>query len=684
MNKVLKHTLNLIPTLVLAVIIFVIPHLSDKALMFPTHSGKAFGLLWGMWGYVIIILIIKLIKNERFNFRITLIDILLGAYFLMVATSYFLYPVDRLQILIFGALVLFYLAIRFIHPKYHLYLMLTVILSGTIQAIFGNLQLYGFYPSHHSLFKMTGSFFNPGPFAGYLVSVLPIALGVYFIFKQKAGLFGKKNNFPLISLTNFPWGLCIQYFALIGMLAIILVLPASQSRASWLAVVVSGVYLSWIFRHKLKRSLPNSISSLFKDTVQKKILMSGGVLLLVAAATTLYKFKQNSADGRLLIWKVSTQMIKEAPLLGHGAGKFKAYYMNYQADYFRENTNADEAMLADNTSYAFNEIIKMGVEHGTVGLLLGLIILGMLLFASPDSTPLRRYSFASCEIESEVTQTNNIVLLARGGIIGILVFGLFSYPSAILPIKMNFVLFAGIIASIYSKRDEKDNHKVPAFSAGRLRVFLCLLLLPTLALTYPAIKIIKTHYAAHRSWKDASDIYRIQAYSECLEDFELAYPILEHNGDFLVQYGKALNMSSKHDKAIGLLEQSQSHLNNTILYTTLGDSQKKLGKIREAEQAYLQASQMLPGRFFPLYLLAKLYDESEQKEKALKMANQLMNKEVKVPSKAIEEIKEEMQNIINKYEGIEPEAYSARIPTSGSPPSLKNERRYDDKDINLN
>jgi ABC-type transport system involved in cytochrome bd biosynthesis fused ATPase/permease subunit len=55
---------------------------------------------------------------------------------------------------------------------------------------------------------------------------------------------------------------------------------------------------------------------------------------------------------------------------------------------------------------------------------------------------------------------------------------------------------------------------------------------------------------------------------------------------------------------------------------------------------------MAPGKFYPLYLLAKLYDASGQQQKAIAMANTLLNKEVKVHSTAIEEIKEEMKVII--------------------------------------
>ena len=57
---------------------------------------------------------------------------------------------------------------------------------------------------------------------------------------------------------------------------------------------------------------------------------------------------------------------------------------------------------------------------------------------------------------------------------------------------------------------------------------------------------------------------------------------------------------------------------------------------------------MNPSRFYPKYLLAKLYDESGQKEKAITTARELLDKEIKVESTAIEEIQEEMQKIIEE------------------------------------
>lgn len=56
---------------------------------------------------------------------------------------------------------------------------------------------------------------------------------------------------------------------------------------------------------------------------------------------------------------------------------------------------------------------------------------------------------------------------------------------------------------------------------------------------------------------------------------------------------------------------------------------------------------MVPSRFYPLYLLVKLYDENGEKNKAVVLARDILKKEVKVSSTAIKEIKAEMRNIID-------------------------------------
>ena len=54
-----------------------------------------------------------------------------------------------------------------------------LIIIGGYEAILGFRQLYGFSVSNHSQYALTGSFYNPGPYMGYLAMVLPGCVYVY-------------------------------------------------------------------------------------------------------------------------------------------------------------------------------------------------------------------------------------------------------------------------------------------------------------------------------------------------------------------------------------------------------------------------------------------------------------------------------------------------------------------------
>ena len=99
--------------------------------------------------------------------------------------------------------------------------LLAVVLA---QAILGLLQLYGFVHSQHYLYKITGTFSNPGPFAGFIAVGVPLALGVSF------------------DKTLFRWG---RWLGVGALLACMLVLLATMSRAAWIVAVVSCLPVLW-------------------------------------------------------------------------------------------------------------------------------------------------------------------------------------------------------------------------------------------------------------------------------------------------------------------------------------------------------------------------------------------------------------------------------------------------------
>ncbi|GHT13934.1 membrane protein [Bacteroidia bacterium] len=480
-----------------------------------------------------------------------------------------------------------------------------MVIGSAIQAIYGSLQLWGFYPSHHSLFKMSGSFFNPGPFAGYLASIFPVTLGLY-IFKI--------NPFPIIDkkldLANWIAG--------ITLIAILMVLPASQSRAAWMAVIVSSLMILMI-RYPVGLWLK-----------KYSWLKRGIVLLLVcgiigASLFGLLRFKTDSANGRLLIWKVTLSMVANHPLTGVGFDRFKTFYMNEQAGYFEQTPDSPEAMVAGDTNYCFNEFLQHTAENGLIGLLLLLAILA--------------YAFRVTN-----KRFNNLLWIAKAGIGGIAVFALFSYPAQILPIKANLIAYLACISTlaegkkewIFIKKQAPIKYTLAVFSVG-------IIIICTVNLSI--------YRVACNNWKQAYQLHTRGYYAESLNYYEKGWSVLKTNGDYLTQYGKALNLAGKHEQAIKILQQAVKYFPNIVVYTALGDSYKAQEKSGKAEQAYLRAWYMNPSRFYPKYLLAKLYDETGQAEKAIAIATELLNKEVKIESTAIDEIKAEMKKILQKYLG---------------------------------
>ena len=167
----------------------------------------------------------------------------------------------------------------------------------------------------------------------------------------------------------------------------------SGSRAGMLGLVV--VCLAGFFH-------------LFRISAKHKIVVG---ILLAILITGLYFYKKDSADGRLLIWRCSWEMIKDKPLVGHGTGGFKAEYMNYQAKYFEEYPDSKYLMLADNTSRPFNEYVGLIVNYG---------LLGFLLFLFVSFYLIRTYRCISCKTP--------FTRIAGWCLTAIAVFALFSYP----------------------------------------------------------------------------------------------------------------------------------------------------------------------------------------------------------------------------------------------------------------
>lgn len=193
----------------------------------------------------------------------------------------------------------------------------SLILSGCVEALWGMGQIYGLFRSNHALYMLTGSFYNPGPYSGYLAMVFPVSLDEWLRLRKT-----RVRTMYDTLLMYASGGVCVL---------LLCVLPAGMSRAAWIAAFVSGIVVcgircEWFVR--LKR--------LKWKTLSYAVL--AGCIIMGAVGYALMNLKVASACGRLFIWKICCKAIAEAPFCGYGSNSFARVYGNTQEAYFSKGT----------------------------------------------------------------------------------------------------------------------------------------------------------------------------------------------------------------------------------------------------------------------------------------------------------------------------------------------------------
>lgn len=473
--------------------------------------------------------------------------------------------------------------------SFHLFVIWVLIALGGIEAIWGLRQLYGLAVSNHALYALTGSFYNPGPYSGYLAMVFPICLHEWLNVKN---------------VRERRWMQQGKYYLSIGViLLIVCVLPAGMSRSAWIAATISsawvyGMHASWGSRIK-------EIGRKYRGRALAAII-TGGIVLLMAGYA-LFHLKADSASGRLFMWKISGLAIAESPLWGHGSGTFASVYGMTQENYFAAGSyTKTEELVAGSPEYAFNEYLQIAVEYGVPFLILILMLIAFCLWKG-----ITEQKIGSC-----------------GGVISVLVFAFSSYPMQIpgFAIAIFFLLAACVIS--------RSKISLIFFS-------LIVALLGTYCLK-------SNQYDACKEWFRVKMMYNIGAYQAAKEEYEELYPELKNRGAFLFEYGHCLHKLKEYDSSVRVLKEAIQYSNDPMILNIIGKNYQALGEFEKAEEWLIRSTHRLPGRIYPYYLLVKLYTEPEFQnlEKFKQTASIVLTKEPKVQSTAIKEMREEVRKLI--------------------------------------
>jgi hypothetical protein len=447
---------------------------------------------------------------------------------------------------------------------------------------------------------VAGSFGNSGIYAIYLVVHFPLL--AYFVVECR--LF-KKPLFVKVSL------------AVLFILAIWIVVLV-QSRTA--LVSLFGMIAFYIAHPTLKL-----FAKLFTQRPSLSIcLLAASVIALSFACWYLFAAKKLSALGRIMMFDITADHLKENFWYGVGPGWFTWHYPQWQQEYFLLNDKAplNYYLSAGETYLAFNEHLQLFASLGCIGFVLYVAFLVYFYRA---------------------TSARNKALLFTLKVVvcGLLIAGLTSYPY-----HTNILTFLMMVCLVVAEVVRDNRFYTFGFNKA---VFVT----ASASIVLLAVSLWGTMQAFEKfQAKLLWDKLSVNNYART--DKKLAFDSvakkLETDGKFMTEYGEFLSEdSSDCEKAVLVMEQAKrSFLTPRVLAAT-GSAYAKTGNYKKAIENFEWLSHYLPNRFMIKLELMKMYAAAGNRKAAIRVGNTILTMPVKIESNEVDEIKAEVNNILNAY-----------------------------------
>ena len=338
-----------------------------------------------------------------------------------------------------------------------------------------------------------------------------------------------------------------------------------------------------------------TMAFVIKNRIYRTFCFSAGITLVI-----LFSFiKFDSSQGRAFIISTTFDMFDSAPntLLGRGNNSFQQDYMMYQARALKHQ-DKKATLLADNIKHPLNEFLLLAVEYGIIRVLL---LLGVI-----------SYYFKKDKLSLEQKVLACILCI----------FSLFSYP-------FKYPLACIILCWILYSKEKKDNITNKARTGYIYGIIGSITLINAIF-----------NFTLNRKWAQAYEFRKAGQIEESLNTYAFVTKFC-NSPEFLYNYAYILSISGKEHEGLQTICKSKSHdYETTLLKAQLYHENHSY---KESISQYRQAHEMCPVRFRPLYGIYKVYEDMNDNRNKEFIAKEILCKDIKIPSKEINEIKAEVK-----------------------------------------
>jgi len=617
MNNSKTEFVILFAVLISIILVLLVPFIHREGLNITDSIDKVMyiNLATGLLALLNIVFFYKI--KEAFKLRIEDVLIVSLTIIVFLLYDYKINPAP-VNLMFTGGLLMFWIVIRFSLELFDIRkypVVIAMVLVGAVESVMGLMQIFKIIPSNHFLYLLTGTFYNPGPYSGFIAMLLPLSISEV--------IDNKKFTSYRIFYSRLKY-----YFFYVASALMIFVLPAGMSRSAWISAGVSCIVLYFIQSDGWRKI---KSCSLIKNISKCKRVITGILILLFLSVGVagIYNLKKGSADGRLLMWKVTEKAIFDHPA-GVGLGGFQSAFANSQSKFLSQYNISDTLRnAAGSPEYAFNEYLQIGIEEGVLGLLLFLVIIISVFIKTYKN---KRYGIFCA-------------------LLSLCIFSFSSYPLQLPEFWVFFLLLAAM--GISGKKESSDiNVKdKPSFKQRFLpRIFCFMILIAVILVSIYIIPKENKYLEAYRDYKECKYFYTSSDYDIVLKEYPPLYKYLSHKTDYLFEGAQAYSDLGNYNKAVEWLTRATLLSSDPMIHYMLGKNYQAIGEYKKAEKELKYGISIIPERIYPYFLLTKLYSDTAYYKPVLfkESCDSVLYKIPKVMSPAIKEMREKVKVMLKQ------------------------------------